>query len=72
MTIDDMTKAQKRAAREEMRDAIGELTSEIASKRDEIADLMQQLAEARRDLEGLREAKAWRIEALRALRTPTQ
>lgn len=60
--IETMSKSQKRQARADLRDAISEINDDLASK-------LIELAELRREIEGLREAKAWRVEALRALRS---
>ena len=61
MTIETMSRDQKREAREELRDAITDINEELRSKLDEIRELQA-------EVEALREAKAWRVEALKALK----
>lgn len=61
MTIETMTPSQRRQAREDLRDAISDLNEDIACKLAELADV-------KAELEALREQRAWRRDALEALR----
>ncbi|MGP0070172.1 MAG: hypothetical protein ACLQGP_42060 [Isosphaeraceae bacterium] len=56
-----MTKAERREAMSDLRDAILEINDDLASKRDELRELLA-------EIDALKEQKAWRVSAYRFLK----
>ena len=67
-TVETMSRTEKREAREMLRSAIEEINSDLESKRQELADAIAAVVELRNEIEALMEGKAWRREALKALK----
>lgn len=62
MTLDTMTAAQRRETRRDLREAIEEIDADLESKLSDLAELKAEIA-------ALREQRAWRAEAMRALKS---